>query len=197
MPGAALVLVLQWITLLGSLLTAAKLYKSGLYRRYRVFFAYFLFRVPDTAIPLFIKDVKSSTYFYFWVYSEPLIWVFYVLVVLELCRLVLEKHRGLYSLGKWAMFAGMGVSVTIALASVLAKFKAAPVQRAVISLKTSIVWYMYGVDRGVTFCLVVFLLLMLLLLSRYPVRLSRNVVVHTTLYTLFFLSSTLSMLLAA
>jgi hypothetical protein len=56
---------------------------------------------------------------------------------------------------------------------------------------------MYGVDRGVTFCLVVFLLLMLLLLSRYPVRLSRNVVVHTTLYTLFFLSSTLSMLLAA
>lgn len=193
MPGSALVLGIQWFSLLGSLLTAAKLYQSGLFRRYRVFFAYFVFRVPDASYPLLV-DVKSPVYFYFWVFTEPLVWVFYVWVVLELCRLVLERHPGLYTLGKWAMYVGMAVSVTLSVLSVLAKFEAAPQQRSR-SLHNSIIGYFYAADRGVSFCLAIFLLLMLLLLSRYPVRLSRNVVLHTTLYTIFFLSNTLSVIL--
>lgn len=193
MPGAALVVVFQWVSLLGSLLVAAKLYRSGLYRRYRVFFAYFLFRVPNASYPLLV-DVKSPIYFYFWVFTEPLVWVFYVWVVLELCRLVLERHQGLYTLGKWAMSVGMAISVTLSVLSVLAKFKAAPPQRSR-SLHNSIIGYFLATDRGVTFCLAIFLLLMLLLLSRYPVRLSRNVVLHTTLYTIFFLSNTLNVIL--
>jgi hypothetical protein len=195
MPGAALVQLIQWVSLLGSLLTAGKLYQSGLYRRYRVFFAYFLFRIPITIYPLLL-DIKSPAYFYCWVFTEPLVWVFYVCVVLELCRLVLEKHRGLYTLGKWAMWIGMVISMTLSIASVLAKFKRAAPQRS-ISLHNSIVGYFYAADRGVTSCMVIFLLLMLLLLSRYPVRLSRNVVVHTTLYTIFFLSNTLGMILSS
>src|SRR4030088_1093310 len=99
MPGAPLVLGLQWFFLLGSLLTATKLYFSGLSRRYPVFFVYFLFRVPKGAVAL-LMDTRSPEYFYFWVYTEPLVWVFYFWVVLELCRLVLERHRGLYTLGK-------------------------------------------------------------------------------------------------
>lgn len=196
MPGAALVQsILQWASLLGSLLTAVKLYRSGLYRRYIVFFAYFLFRIPKAIYPLF-ADIKSANYFFFWVFTEPLVWLFYVLIVLELCRLVLERHRGFYTLGKWAMGLGMAVSVTLSILSVLAKFKAAPAQRS-ISLHNSILGYFYATDRGVTFCLAIFLLLMLLLLSRYPVRLSQNVVVHTTLYTIFFLSNTLTVILGS
>jgi len=195
MPGAALVLGIQWVSLLGSLLTAAKLYQSGLYRRYRVFFAYFLFRIPNGLVPL-LADLKSPVYFYLWVFTEPLIWVFYVWVVLELCRLVLERHQGLYTLGKWAMYVGMAVSVTLSVLSVLAKFQAAPPQRSR-SLHNSIIGYFLAGDRGVTFCMAVFLLLMLFLLSRYPVRLSRNVVLHTTLYTIYFLSSTLGVILVS
>ncbi|HTS26234.1 MAG TPA: hypothetical protein VMH81_10200 [Bryobacteraceae bacterium] len=127
--------------------------------------------------------------------SEPLVWMFYIWVVLELCGLVLERHKGLYTLGKWAMFAGMTVSVAIALLSVFAKIKAAPPQHS-FSQRVSIVGYFYAADRAITLCLAVFLLLMLLLLSRYPVALSRNVVVHTSLYTVFFLSNTLSLILA-
>jgi hypothetical protein len=195
MSGAALVSSIQWVALLGSLLTAAKLYWSGLYRRYRVFFAYFLFRVPNALVPLLVKH-DSPVYFYVWILTEPLIWMFYIWVVLELCGLVLERHGGLYTLGKWAMSLGMTVSVTISVLSVLAKFKAATPQQSVVTLNTSLIWYFYAADRGVTFCLAIFLLLMLLLLSRYPVRLSRNVVLHTTLYTIYFLSSTLGMMLA-
>ncbi|HEV3199105.1 MAG TPA: hypothetical protein VGZ73_14430 [Bryobacteraceae bacterium] len=195
MPGATLVLVLEWVSLLGSLLIAVKLYSSGLHRRYRVFFAYFLFRVPTSAYPLLV-DVKSPVYFYSWVFTEPFVWMFYVWVVLELCRLVLERHRGLYTLGKWAMYLGMAISVTLSVVSILAKFQAAPPQRSR-SLHTSVIGYFYAADRGVTFCMAIFLLLMMLLLSRYPVRLSRNVVLHTTLYTIFFLSNTLGMILSS
>ena len=185
----------QWAFLLGSLLTAAKLYRSGLYLRYRVFFAYFLFRVPVGVYSL-VVDVRSPLYFYCWVFTEPLVWLFYIGVVLELCRLVLERHKGLYTLGKWAMYVGMAISVTLSVLSVLAKFQAAPLQRSR-SLHSSIIGYYRTTDRGVTFCLAVFVLLMLLFLSRYPVRLSRNVVLHTTLFTVFFLSNTLSDILAS
>src|SRR5580704_13471429 len=145
MSGAALMLALQWVSLLGSLLTAAKLYKSGLHRRYRVFFAYFIFRVPIAASPLLV-NIKSPVYFYIWVFTQPLIWVFYVWVVLELCRLVLERHRGLYTLGKWAMSVGMAFSVTLSVLSVLAKFQAAPQQRSK-SFHNSIIGYFYAADR--------------------------------------------------
>jgi hypothetical protein len=196
MPGAALVSGIQWVSLLGSLLTAVKIYRSGLYRRYRVFFAYFLFRAPIATYPLLV-NIKSPVYFYIWVFTTPLVWMFYIWVVLELCRLILERHRGFYSLWKWAMYAGMAISVTLSAVSVLAKFKASVHTQRSLSLNNSILRYFYAADRGVTFCLAIFLLLMLLLISRYPVRLSRNVVLHTTLYTIFFLSNTLVVILSS
>jgi len=52
-----------------------------------------------------------------------------------------------------------------------------------------------GFERGVDTSLVIFLVLMLLFLSRYPIRLSRNVRVYAFVYPIFFLSSTLGMLL--
>jgi hypothetical protein len=41
------------------------------------------------------------------------------------------------------------------------------------------------VERGVVFSLVIFLLLILLFLSIYPVSLSRNILVHCVVYTVF------------
>lgn len=195
MPGAAFELFLEWVLLIGSALVAIKLYRDGLHRKYRVFFAYFLFRLPRLSYALFL-DVKSPVYAYLWAFTEPVIWVFYVWVVLELCRLVLERHKGLYTLGKWAMYLGMAVSVTLSVLSLLARFRASASQRTGPHAALSKLYYFYAADRGVTFCLAIFLLLMLFLLSRYPVALPRNVILHAALYTMFFLSSTLSTILS-
>jgi hypothetical protein len=116
-------------------------------------------------------------------------------VVLELCGLVLTRHQGIFTLGKWAMYAGMAISVTLSILSLLAGFNAAPAQRSQ-SLTNSIMKYFLAADRGVTFCLAIFLILMLLLLSRYPVPLSRNVVLHAAIYTFFFFGNSLSDILA-
>lgn len=186
MSGGTLVFTLQVLSLCGALLLAAKLYRTGLYNRYRIFFCYFIFRVLNGIWPLCLS-VHSEAYLRLWVVSEPLIWMFYVGVVLELYRLVLERHKGLYTLGRWALYFGMAFSVGLSVWSLFLRIK--PAQRS------RILPYIVPADRGVTLCLAIFLLLMLFLLSRYPVPLSRNVILHATLYTVFFLSNTLGVIL--
>lgn len=187
MSNGALVFCLQVLSLSGSALTSVKLLRTGLFLRYRLFFCYFIFRVLNGIWPLCL-NIRSSWYLKLWVISEPLTWFFYVGVVLELYRLVLERHRGLYTLGRWALYSGMTLSVALSVWSLFLHLK--PAQRS------KILPYIIPTDRGVTLCLAIFLLLMLFLLSRYPVPLSRNVILHAALYTIFFLSNTLGVILS-
>ena len=99
MTSAALVSCLRAVLLLGSVLMVLKLYRTGLYRRYPIFFAFFIFRIPNSIWPLFLA-VSSPLYLKVWVLTEPIEFGFYVLMVLELYKLVLEKYKGLYSLGQ-------------------------------------------------------------------------------------------------
>ena len=160
MSAAALIVVLQVVSLLGSALTAWKLLHTGLYRRYRFFFYYFLFRIPNTIWPLF-PNSKTKLYFFFWVATEPVTWFFHSIVVLELYRLVLEKHKGLYTLGRWAMFAGVGTSVTISLISLIPRLTLSMTQQS-----KTMFWYL-ALERGFTLGLAIFLLFMMGFLVLY------------------------------
>jgi hypothetical protein len=188
MSSPALVLLFQVLSLLGSGLTVLKLWQTGLSGHYRVFFWYFLFRIPDGIWPLFL-NVKSETYFRSWVLTTPLVWTFYLLIVRELCSLILARHKGMYTLGKWSMYLGVTVSVVLSVLSFLPRIPKATPQRS------QIIGYVYAVDRGITFGLAIFLILTVFLLSIYAITLSRNVIVHTVLFTIFFLSNSLIMLL--
>jgi hypothetical protein len=188
MSGSALVLTLQILVVAGAVLTALKLWRTGLGRRYPVFFSYLLFRSANGTWGLFV-DVKSDIYFVAWFFTEPVNLVFYVWIVIELCGLVLRKHRGILTLGKWAIGAGLTISIAVSVLSMLLRVK--PAQRS------AGMFYMMAADRGVTLAMALFLLLMMLLLRGYPVQLSRNVVLHATLYSVFFISNTASTLLAS
>src|ERR1035441_8880563 len=112
MPSHALVLFFEWVSLLAAGLTALKLFRSELYRRYRFFFVYLVSLVPYD-ICLLVLDVHSGLYQEFWTVTTPLFWILYVLVVFELCGLILEKHKGIYTLGRWAMYLGIAVAVIL------------------------------------------------------------------------------------
>jgi hypothetical protein len=58
-------------------------------------------------------------YFWLWLITSPVCLVFYVLLVAELYRLILEKYRGLETLGRWAMYAATAVSVLISALALL------------------------------------------------------------------------------
>jgi hypothetical protein len=109
--------------------------------------------------------------------------------VLELYRLILERHKGLFTVGRWAMYLGIIVSVGLSVLSLLPHIASAARQRS------TVMPYLQAIDQGVNFSLAIFLLLVLFLLSLYPVSLSRNVLVHATVCTVLFLTSTLGVVL--
>lgn len=198
MPSAAqFITFFQVLSILGSAFLVCKLVTSGLYHRYRIFFAYFIFRIPYMTGSLVLTHLRglpggdgssSNAYFYLFFYSEPLLILAYIFVVIELYRLVLERHKGLYTLGRWAMYAALVISTTISIVTLLPKIAPSmpePSKRLMYELAT---------ERGVDLALVVFILLIVLFLSRYPVPLSRNVVVHTAIYSVYFLSDAMVLL---
>jgi hypothetical protein len=87
------------------------------------------------------------------------------------------------------MYLAVPVAIAISVLSLLPKIKPKA------SLDTRLLGIWFATERGIDFALAIFLLLILFILSRYPVRLSRNVVVHATLYTLFFMGTALVLLL--
>ena len=169
-------------------LTAVRMRRSGLYRRYPFLFAYLLFQAPFSITPA-IMNLASRAYFWYWEISTPIEWMIEILVVRELCGLVLERFRGLASLGRWSMYAGVALAAAISLATLLPRIPNAVTHRS------RMLFYWFAGDRGIHLALAIFLLLMMLLASRYPVPLSRNVVLNAVMFTALFLGNTLGALL--
>jgi hypothetical protein len=198
MPSAALFIsFFQIVSILGSALTVLKLLTSGLYRRYRIFFAYFVFRVPYMTASLILTHltglrggdgIKSDLYFYFFFCAQPFLLLAYILMVLELYRLVLERYKGLYTLGRWAMYGAILISGTISILTLLPKIAPSTPE------PSKWLFYEVGAERGVDLALVISILLIVWFLSKYPVPLSRNVVTHTVIFAVFFLSDALVLL---
>jgi hypothetical protein len=176
----------QVISALGSSLTAYKLYRTGLHRRYRIFFAYLIFRIPCISCALFM-DMGGKPYLWLFTRSEPVVMLFYVLIVLELYRLVLAEYKGLYTLGRWAMGAAMAVALAVSIMSL----RAATAQQ----IQNFSFWVVFELraEARLDLALVVFILLIIWFLSRYPIRLNRNVMVHTIVYTVFFFANGLGL----
>jgi hypothetical protein len=87
------------------------------------------------------------------------------------------------------MYLALIVSVTISFAPLLPKIKPST------PLYSRTLGYSFATERGVYFSLALFILLILLFLSRYPIRLSRNVLVHSALYSIYFLCGSLGILM--
>ena len=182
MSSVGLTRALLVLSALGCALTVVRLCASGLSTRYRIFTLYFVFTAMDQVWPTFFLP-NSVAYFYLWIVTEPVSRVFCVFGVLELYRLMLERYRGLYSLGRWVMYGASLISVAVSILMLLPRITPAMAQKSVY------LGYAYAFNRGVDFSLTIFILLILVFISQYPVSLSRNMVVHASLYSIYFLSS--------
>jgi hypothetical protein len=188
MTSAALVQFLKLFLLLGSALIALKLYRTGLSRRYPCFFIYFIFRIPNSIWP-FLFNSSGRRYEQIWLVTSPIVLIFYVLLVLELYRLVLENYKGLYSLGRWVFYLSLAISIAISAISLLPKITPGMPQRS------KFMFYELATERGVDTSLAIFIIVMLCFLSIFRVKLSRNVRVLALVYSVFFLSNTFVLLM--
>jgi len=184
LPGTTITNVFLVVSIVGSCLTVLRLFWSRLTKRYRAFTVLFSFRGIDLLYPLFI-DFRSSLYAYLWAITEPVFRILYILVVLELYRLILEQYKGLYSFGRWVLYGSSALAAIISILTLLPHITPAMPQ------PTRYLGYVYAFDRGVDLSLVIIILVLLVFLSQFPVKLSRNVLVHASLYSLYFLSSSI------
>jgi hypothetical protein len=188
MTGAALFSVLKAVSLLGSIAMVLHLFRTGLYSRYPIFFAFFIFRVPNTIWPFFL-EVSAPRYQQVWILTEPIEFGFYVLMVVELYKLVLQKYKGLYTLGRWALSFSLAISVAFSAISLLPRINPSMPQRS------KVMFYVLATERGIQTGLAIFIILILCFLSFFPVRLSRNVRIHALIFSIFFLSNTFVVLM--
>ncbi len=192
---AALERYTWWLTIGGKLLLAIRIWKTGLHRTYRFFFGYlvfdFLIGVLLALTPFAARawgeasDDPFGTFAYFWAWAatEPIHLVWYVLIVLELYSLVFQDYKGIASLSRWALLAGLAVSLTVSSLTLSLDLRR-PAQGVV----GAVLRCLMVLDRGVLSSLVLFLLFLALFLHWCPVPLSRNLVVHCIVFAGYFLS---------
>jgi hypothetical protein len=178
--------ILDLLIVAGAALLSVRLYVSRLSHRYRAFFYYLIFYTLQTGFMMTL-DWRGGLYQKVYIVSEPVAWIFYTLVVMELYSLVLEDYRGLYTVGRWALIVAVVLALSASALSLLAPSQA-PAQSRLMA-------YYYAAERGVYFSLIVFLLTILFLLIQYPITLSRNIILHSVVYSIYFLSNTVLFLL--
>jgi hypothetical protein len=167
-----------------------RLYYLGLQRTYRYFFAGMALAVIRTAI-LLPFGPKTEIYYRIWVATQPLLWLSYFLIVSELYSLALRRYPGIHSLGRWFFFGAVATAMIISaltiLPMILPTIAAAPV-------RYPLTYYYALIERGVATSLAIFLLLLLLFVTWFTIPLSRNLLTHCVVYSVYFLVNNVTLL---
>jgi hypothetical protein len=182
--------ILQYVTAALSFLAIFKLWRTHLYQRYKALFAFLILFLSYSLGTNLFSNYRSPGYRLYWEITQPLTWLLSVLVVLELYSLILEPYKGLATFGRWIQYAGFTLATIVSLLVMLPGIQARPKRG------NAVILYYYPIERGVDFGMLVFLLFLLVWLTQYPVPLSRNVVVHSVVYTALFFSNSFGMFLA-
>ncbi len=148
----------------------------------RIYSLFFVFLVVDLLQNLLLLPIKAGTNAYWLAYvsSTPFIWLGAYLVVVELYRLILEDYPGVSSVGRKAVTWCLALAVLISTATAVPEFWSSETGKFVV-LKL-----FYSVERSVILGLLVFLILIQLFLYRYRLPLSRNRLLYSSGYALYF-----------
>lgn len=170
---------LSYIATAGEALLLVKMLTTRLFRIYR-FFAVFLAAEVLQFLLLLPFAPNRSVYARIWAFSDPLLWLLHILIVLELYRLVLADYKGLASLGRWTFMAAVAIAVAISIVSLSPDLSnTSEVYRRLL--------YLSVVQRGIYSSVALFLLLITLFLAWYPIPLNRNTVTFAIGYAVYFL----------
>jgi hypothetical protein len=115
-----------------------------------------------------------------WIGTELIVLLLFTLSTLEIYTQVLSRYPGVHSLGRWVTLSGLSLGLVLALATSSMHMSESG-QIVTLGLVLTI-------DRGVYFGLTAVILLMSLFLIWFPVPTPRNMVVHSFVFALYFLS---------
>ena len=173
-------LLLNWVQFLLIPAVVLRIWAAGIQRTYPFFTAYL---IVDFGQLLVLSNIpySSRAYGYAYVFSEMLVVTLYVLVVLELYSKVLSPLSGVASLAQ--RYAGGAICMAALVSIGLLYFEPAG---------SNLVAQFLVFERVMIFSLVLFILSLVGFLTYFPVALSRNVIVYTSGYAVFFLAKAVS-----
>jgi hypothetical protein len=157
-------------------------------RRFPALLGFLALLALSTGLFAFISDL-TSTYFWIYVVYLPFRNILSFVAVWELFALVFHDYPGIRTIGRWAMYSGIVLSVvaSVAMAGIF--------WRGGAGNRDSFLFYLEVVQRSVVFSLAVVIATILFTLSRYPLRLDRNSYLSTLFFSFLFLSDAIELLI--
>lgn len=159
---------------------AARLLHLRLWRRFPFLYSYLVVESLYEAVLSVLADGSKA---YFWVYlvASPVIGCVAALAVREMFALIFRDYPGLRTAGRWALYGALTLPVGISLALVRAPWPGE-------SPNTRRLFYELTFERSVHFTLAVIVVILMIFLSRYPLRLDRNTYVASGFFSALFLA---------
>jgi hypothetical protein len=158
-----------------------RLANNRLYRLYTWFFILLCFQASQS-VGMMTVNQFPKVYGWAYVLTQPVIWPLYIMAVLELYSVALQQHRGIASLSRWVLLGALFLSVAISALTI-------PADLSGPAGKSPVLVYYDVIERGLLFSLVVFLILITGFLLWTPLTIRRNIVVHASLCSCYFLVS--------
>jgi|GEM_PF-3328371 len=171
------------------LLTAVvvRLFTNGLLLRYRAF-ACLATVLAIRNVVLYLVSGKAVVFFWTWLTTEPVVVLLYVLSVFELYSLALQRYEGIRTYSRRLLLLAMIIASLVSVVSIFPdlEFNAFPESQ----------WYLLVnvIRRGVYTSLLGFLVLLVSFISVFPIKLSRNTILHVVVFSAWFLFHTGSIL---
>jgi hypothetical protein len=166
---------------------AAKLVRSRLFLRYKAFFFLVCFLAARNSVVEVISD-KPTTSFWFWFATEPIMVLAFIVAVIETYAVALSHYKAL------STFSSHVLSWSIAIASVISVLSIFPDLQFNAAPENSTFLLTNVIRRGIYTSLLAFLTLLLVGITIYPVKMSRNAIIHCMLFSVLFFCYTATIL---
>ena len=178
---------LQWVSVVVEAALIVRLVHERLYVVYRWFFALVLFDAIRSIAGLAISR-DTNAYAVLFVYSTPLMWLLYFLVVSELYELVLKDRPGIATAGRWVLWGGLIAAAVVTAWTLPGDF--ANEKEKYVNLRAY-----FAFHRAILSTLTGLVLVLTAFLFWFPVMLRRNINYYFLGFLIWFGGATAMLLL--
>lgn len=153
-----------------------RLVVSGLARLYRFFFCFLIADLVQLTVP-FVVSFQTNLYGYVFLITELLMVCFYALIIFELYSILLRELEGIAKIAQRFTIAALGMAVLIAF-----------LLRRALPHPSGLMEEFFYLEAALVLSMVLFIFLITLFLTYYPIPLHRNALLYAIGYALYFLS---------
>lgn len=167
---------LNILQVIGFGVLTARLLLSGLASTYRYLTLRAAFECVRVGIA-YSMPKNTETYAHFYFATQPILWILDVLMLLEVYTAVFDSQKGIASFSRRVILIALVVSAGFAALTF--------VLRPTSTLSETLA-LVATLERAVNISLLCFIILLVGFLTWFPVRLSRNTLVHSTVFSVYF-----------